>query len=115
MPVASERPSVTVRAIALMVADRVAASHPHPRFGPANVVTLLRGAGTSALLGLAAAGGAVEGEGSWVAALGTAVLLALAPAISPAASVVRLLPIIVAAGRSDSGSFRAFDGAAVDW
>lgn len=64
-------------AIALMVADRVAASHPHPRFGPANVVTLLRGAGTSALLGLAAAGGAVEGEGSWVAALGTAVLLAL--------------------------------------
>ena len=64
-------------AIALTAADRVAASHPHPRFGPANVVTLLRGAGTSALLGLAAAGGAVEGAGAWAAALGTAVLLAL--------------------------------------
>lgn len=38
-----------------------------------------------------------------------------AAAISPAASVARLLPMIEAAGRSDSGSFRAFDGAAVDW
>lgn len=63
--------------IALTVADRVAASHPHPRFGPANVVTLLRGAGTSTLLGLAAAGGAIEGAGAWAAALGTGVLLAL--------------------------------------
>ena len=64
-------------AVALTVADRVAVSHPHPRFGPANVVTLLRGAGTSVLLGLAAAGGAGEGDGSWVAALVAALLLAL--------------------------------------
>lgn len=64
-------------AIALTVTGRVAAFHPHPRFGPANVVTLLRGAGTSALLGLAAAEGAVAAQGSWVAALAAAVLLAL--------------------------------------
>lgn len=64
-------------AIALTVADRVAASHPHPRFGPANVVTLIRGAGVSTLLGLAAAGGPHEGTGAWTPALGAAVLLAL--------------------------------------
>jgi len=63
--------------VAGLVIRRASASHPHARFGAANKLTLFRAAGTSALLGLSLAPGALSGAGGWVAATGAAALLAL--------------------------------------
>ena len=63
--------------IALVVRDRLAAHHPHDRFGAANAVTLLRAAGVACFAGLALEPGLLAGSAAWWAAAGGALILAL--------------------------------------
>lgn len=69
--------SVVFAAVAVIAISRVSATHPHPRFGPANAVTLVRAAGAAVLLGLAAAPAVSGTSMEWACALAAWTLLAL--------------------------------------
>lgn len=64
-------------AIAAIALDRLAAFHPHPRFGLANGVTVVRAGATAVFVGLAVEPGLLAGNAGWAAFALAAALLAL--------------------------------------
>jgi phosphatidylglycerophosphate synthase len=63
--------------VALLARSGVGGSHPHARFGTANVVTLTRAAGAAVFVALAFEPQLLAGSAGWVAAGAAGVLLAL--------------------------------------
>jgi phosphatidylglycerophosphate synthase len=63
--------------VAILARDNIDTTHPHPRFGVANTVTLARAAGTALLAALALEPGLLAGSAVWAAVAGAVALLAL--------------------------------------
>ena len=65
---------LALAAIGAVVLGRLAAFHPHPRFGLGNAVTLVRAGGTAVIVALAVEPALVAGDAAW-SALGLALAL----------------------------------------
>lgn len=63
--------------VALLARSKIGGSHPHARFGTANVVTFTRAAGAAVFVALAFEPQLLAGNAGWVAAGAAGVLLAL--------------------------------------
>ena len=64
-------------AVGIVVLDRLAAFHPHARFGPGNAVTLARAGGTAVFAALALEPAVAAGTAGWWALALALALLAL--------------------------------------
>jgi phosphatidylglycerophosphate synthase len=67
----------TLLAIAIVLLDRVALHHPHPRFGLGNAITLARAGGTAVFVALALESTSLSGSAAWLACAGVGLLLGL--------------------------------------
>ncbi len=77
LPLAGRLVSFSLFGLVLLALAASLMAHPHPRFGRANTVTLLRAGGAAVFAGLVCAPGLLLGPAAWAATFAAAALLAL--------------------------------------